>query len=181
MDPAHIQAIALAIIAVKGAQAGLQVANFWKDLTGKLDGVGSAADKAKGKLGGLSSQLAAGGMTVVVAGAAIAVDKLSDSLSGLNPDVAELAKQVTQVTQQGKPAAETLGVFGSNLNTLGGDMSRTAVWFAPTIGQFENLGDTVSRLASDNPFAQVSTNVASMVSSVTGDLYTMDTAARQRR
>jgi len=183
MSPGQIQALALAIagvvVAVKGFQAVTGAAAFFDGLAGGIDKAGKSADGAAGKLGGLSGQLAAGGMAAVVAGAAIAVDTLTDSLSGLNPDIAELSKQVTQFTQQGKPAAEVLNAFGANLDTLAGDMGRSAVWFAPTVGQFENLGDTVRRLSSDNPFAQISSNVAEMASSVTGDLYTMDTGVQR--
>lgn len=47
MDPEHIQLIALAIIAIKTAQAGLGVARFFTEIPGKLGSVRDGFDKAK--------------------------------------------------------------------------------------------------------------------------------------
>ncbi|SEN86529.1 hypothetical protein, partial [Nonomuraea pusilla] len=175
MSPGQIQALAIAIAAtvtaVKGYQAVTSAVEWWRTLSGSLDKAGSSADGAKGKLSGLSGTLKAGGMAAVLAAVAVVVDKVSDSLSGLNPDIDELAKRMADLAQRGKPAADQLTVFGSNLDTLAGDMARSGTWFAPTIGQFESLGDTVGRLTSSNPFAQLGNEVASMASSITGDLY----------
>jgi hypothetical protein len=175
MDPDHIRAIALAILAVKTAQAGLQVANFWQDLTGKLGGLSGAADTASGKMSGLNKVMQAGGMAALVAGAAIAVDALGDELAGLNPDIDELSKHMADLTAKGTPASEMLYEFGHNANTFAGDMGRSSVWFAPVIGQFEQLHGTVSRLASDNGLTQFSNDVAESMSV----LYSVD-SGRQR-
>ncbi|MBN6051316.1 hypothetical protein JYK22_05170 [Nonomuraea sp. RK-328] len=179
MDPEHIRLIALGILAVKGAQAGLKVADFWSDLTGKLGGLGGAADTAKGKLGGLQGALAGGGIAVLVAGAAIAVDKLSDSLAGLNPDIDATAKRISELTAHGRPAAIAVTELGSNINTLAGDFSRAGTWFAPTIGQFERLDETVRRLTSDNSFVEFGNQIGQTVDSITGDLYSMDTGVQR--
>ncbi|WP_214327841.1 hypothetical protein [Nonomuraea sediminis] len=176
MDPEHIRLIALAILAVKGAQAGLKVASFWTDLTGKLGGLGGAADTAKGKLGGLAGTLSSsGGVAALMAGAAIAVNSFGDELAGLNVDIGQLAKQMNDLAQRGASAPEMLTRFGSNINTLKGDVASSAAWFAPVVGQFETLGDTVRRLNSDNPFAQLSNSITSSVQS----FYSIDTG-RQR-
>ncbi|MFI7148422.1 hypothetical protein ACIBO2_26215 [Nonomuraea sp. NPDC050022] len=180
MSPEQIRAVALAILAVKTAQAGLQVAQFWGDLIGKLDGLGGAADRTKGKLGGLTSSLAAGGGAAAILGiAAVGVDKLSDSLSGINPDIAALSKRLVELQQKGKPASDQLAEFGSTLNTFAADMGRSGVWFAPTVGQFESLHDTVSRLNSDGVLEGFATGFADMVSGITGDLYSMDTGKQR--
>lgn len=74
MDPAHIQAIALALVAIKTAQAGLGVARFFTEIPGRLTAVREGFDKAKTagskfgdvvgnlkeKAGGLGSALAGG-------------------------------------------------------------------------------------------------------------------------
>ncbi|MEV4020162.1 hypothetical protein AB0J35_57770 [Nonomuraea angiospora] len=175
MDPDHIRLIALAILAIKTAQAGMQVASFWQDLMGKLDGVGGAADRAKGKLGGLTSTLKAGGMAALVAGAAIAIDTLGDELAGLNPDIDQTAKRMEELAAKGRPASQMLGEFGSNVDTFAGDMARSSFILAPTIGQFEQLGDTVKRLSSDNGITQFGNDIVGAM----GNLYSVD-QGRQR-
>ncbi|MFD0468619.1 hypothetical protein ACFQ0B_10115 [Nonomuraea thailandensis] len=175
MDPEHIRAIALAILAVKTAQAGLQVASFWQDLTGKLGGLSGAADSASGKMTGLNRVMQAGGMAALVAGAAVAVDALGDELAGLNPDIDELAKRMSDLTAKGTPAAEMLYEFGHNADTFAGDMARSSVWFAPVVGQFEQLHQTVSRLTSDNGLVQFGNDIAGL----TDSFYSMD-SGRQR-
>ena len=180
MSPEQIRAIAIALVAIKTAQGGLQVAGFWADLISKVGVLGGAADKTKGKLGGLASSLATGGGIAAILGvAAVGVDKLSDSLSGMNPDVEALSKRLVQLQQSGKSTSQQMGEFGSRLDTLAADMGRTGVWFAPTVGQFESLHDTVSRLNSDGVLQSFSTGFAEMVSDVTHGLYTMD-SGRQR-
>ncbi|MFI7113951.1 hypothetical protein ACIBK9_47075 [Nonomuraea sp. NPDC050227] len=183
MSPGQIQALAIAIVAtvsaVKGYQAVTGAVEWWQTLSGSLDKAGKSAEGAKGRFSGLSGTLKAGGMAAVLAAVAVVADKVGDALSGLNPDIDGLAKQMASLAQQSRPAAAQLNVFGSNLDTLAGDMARSGTWFAPVVGQFESLGDTVGRLTSSNPFAQLTTEVASMASSVTGDLYSMDTG-RQR-
>lgn len=175
MDPEQIRAIALGILAVKTAQAGLGVAKFWGDLIGKLEGLGGAADTTKGKLSGLGSSLAAGGGAVAILGiAAVGVDKLGDSLAGINPDIDALSKRLVDLKGKGATAAQQLGEFGSNLDTFAADAGRSAVWFAPVVGGFESLHDTVSRLNSDGVLEGFATGFADMVTGVTGGLYTMD-------
>ncbi|MFC4006647.1 hypothetical protein ACFOY2_05405 [Nonomuraea purpurea] len=180
MSPGQIQALAVAIAAtvaaVKGYQAISGAAEWWHSLSGSLDKAGASADTAKGKLGGLKGVITSGGgMAAIVAGAAIAVDQLSDNLGGLNPDVELLAQRMTDLSAKGQPTAQMLNTFGSNLDTLAADMSRSTTWFAPTVGQFESLGDTVKRLNSDNPFMELGNNIAGL----TDSFYTMDTG-RQR-
>ncbi|MFI9846513.1 hypothetical protein ACIHFD_56490 [Nonomuraea sp. NPDC051941] len=183
MSPGQIQALAIAIAAtvtaVKGYEAVSGAAEWWKNLSGSLDKAGGSADGAKGKFAGLAGTLKTGGVVALVAGMAIAVDQVSDSLSGLNPNIAELAQQTSALAAKGTPAADMLNTFGSNLDTLAGDMSRSSVWFAPTIGQFESLGDTVGRLSSDGVLERFSSGFSDAVASVTQGAYTMDTG-RQR-
>ncbi|HET9160623.1 MAG TPA: hypothetical protein VFN88_08425, partial [Caulobacteraceae bacterium] len=142
MSPSEIQAIAFAIAAtvtaVKGYQTVSGAVEWWKSLSGSLDKAGGSADTAKGKLSGLSGTLKAGGIAAIVAGAAIAVDKLGDSLAGLNPDIDGLATHMSDLSAKGKPTSAMLGEFGSNLDTLAGDMARSSTWFAPVVGQFES-------------------------------------------
>ncbi|WP_344972825.1 hypothetical protein [Streptosporangium fragile] len=83
MDPAHITAIAVAIIAIKTAQTGLKVASFFGELPGRADAargkldafgeaVGRTRDKAKGlgaTLGDLGGKL--GGVAGAVGGAGL--------------------------------------------------------------------------------------------------------------
>ncbi|GAA3416233.1 hypothetical protein GCM10018952_44440 [Streptosporangium vulgare] len=76
MDPQHIQLIALAIVAIKTAQAGLGIASFFTEMPGKLDKMRDGFDRVKGKasdFGGAVAGLAGGlgGLAGVVGGAAL--------------------------------------------------------------------------------------------------------------
>ncbi|MFI6788613.1 hypothetical protein ACIBG4_14915 [Nonomuraea sp. NPDC050383] len=158
MDPEHIRLIALAILAVKGAQAGLKVASFWSDLTGKLGGLGGAADTAKGKLGGLGSTLQAGGVAAAVAAIAVGADQLSDSLMGLNPNLDKLSRGLADFGAGGKPSAELLDQLKPKI--------------AGVSNQVETLIDSAVRLTADDPFNKATNSVAGFVDSF--DVVTID-------
>ncbi|MFF0864155.1 hypothetical protein ACFYUV_20520 [Nonomuraea sp. NPDC003560] len=77
MDPEHIRLIAVAIIAIKAAQAGLGIARFFLDMPGKLGALRDGFDKAKtgasklgDAVGGLGDKL--GGVGAIAGGAATA-------------------------------------------------------------------------------------------------------------
>ncbi|MFB4285708.1 hypothetical protein ACBJ59_61350 [Nonomuraea sp. MTCD27] len=75
MDPQHIQLIALAILAIKTAQAGLAVAGFFTEMPGRLGTLRDGLDKAKtsaGKFGDVVSGLGdkVGGLAGALAGGA---------------------------------------------------------------------------------------------------------------
>jgi hypothetical protein len=76
MDPEHIRLIALAIIAIKAAQAGLGVARFFIDIPGRLDKVRDGFERAKtagGRFGDMVGGLKekASGFGALVGGAAL--------------------------------------------------------------------------------------------------------------
>ncbi|MER7213219.1 hypothetical protein ABT340_39665 [Streptosporangium sp. NPDC000239] len=83
MDPQHIQLIAMAIVAVKTAQAGLRVASFFTDMAGKVgevrtkvSGLADSFEKVKGKTGGLRTAVSnlgesLGGVSGIVGGVAL--------------------------------------------------------------------------------------------------------------
>ncbi|MGW4663175.1 hypothetical protein [Streptosporangium sandarakinum] len=85
MDPDHITAIALAIIAIKTAQGGLKIASFFTELPGKVDvakgkvaDFGDSVSKAKGKASGFVSSIGEmtsglGGLAGIVGGVALTV------------------------------------------------------------------------------------------------------------
>ncbi|MGW4406512.1 hypothetical protein ACWEJ6_20960 [Nonomuraea sp. NPDC004702] len=77
MDPEHIRLIAVAIIAIKAAQAGLGIARFFLDMPGKLGALRDGFDKAKtgasklgDAVGGLGDKL--GGVGAIAGGVATA-------------------------------------------------------------------------------------------------------------
>lgn len=83
MDPQHIQLIALAIVAIKTAQAGLKLASFFTDMAGKVgdvrskvSGLADSFEKVKGKAGGLRDAVGTlgtslGGVSGIVGGVAL--------------------------------------------------------------------------------------------------------------
>ncbi|MEU4410769.1 hypothetical protein AB0F88_40215 [Streptosporangium sp. NPDC023963] len=100
MDPQHIQLIALAIVAIKTAQAGLGVASFFTEMPGKLDRMRDGFDRVKGKtsdfgsaLTGLASGL--GGVAGIVGGAA-----LVGGLLILESRLSDNAKAATEFQQK---------------------------------------------------------------------------------
>jgi hypothetical protein len=183
MSPGQIQGLAIAIAAVvtavKGYQAVSGAVGFFQGLSGSLDKAGGSADTAKGKLSGLAGSLKAGGILAAVAALVAGVDKVTDELSGLNPALDTLEGQIVEFARKGAVGPELLNQFGSNLNTLAGDMGKSAVWFAPAIGTFESLGDSAARLASDNPFEKIGTGFAGLADTLSGGLLSLDSGAQR--
>ena len=117
MDPEHIRAIALAIAAIKTAQAGLNVANFFTDFVGKVGDLkskvsdfGGTVDKVKSKASGLKGGISSladsfGGLSGLVGGAA-----LTGGLFILDDMFAKAAKNADQF------AEKVAAVGGSNID-----------------------------------------------------------------
>ncbi len=149
MSPGQIEALALAIggviVAVKGYQAVSGAVGFFQGLSGSIDKAGKSADGAGGKLGGLTGLFKGGAIVGSVAGLALAFDKIGDSLDGLNPDIAELSKNLSAFGKGGEPANALLDQLDPKLQSV--------------VGRFEDFGESASRLASDNPLAKISDSV----------------------
>ncbi|MEU4224274.1 hypothetical protein AB0F17_08275 [Nonomuraea sp. NPDC026600] len=145
MSPGQIQALAVAIAAVVGAVKGYQifqtVAGFLGGFSSKVGAAGDAAGAASGKFSLLSGVFKGGVIAAAVLGSVAAFDKMTDSLSGLNPNVDDLSKNLLAFGKGGEPASALLDQLGPKIGGV--------------VGAFETFSDSAARLAGDNPLAKI--------------------------
>ncbi|MER5420325.1 hypothetical protein [Streptosporangium roseum] len=103
MDPEHIQKIALAIIAIKLAHAGLSAVSAWKTLAENVGLVGGAAGTAKGKVAALGKAML--GLTAGVIGLEV-IGSAVNGLEGQSKGVDKLTLALTELGQTGKWAGD---------------------------------------------------------------------------
>ncbi|WP_326646690.1 hypothetical protein OG884_18860 [Streptosporangium sp. NBC_01755] len=112
MDPEHIQAIALGLIAIKTAHAGLSAVSHWKNLAENVGLVGNAATGAKGKVASLVKVAAGVGVAL---GALAGADALARDLSGADVEVDKLVDDLDKLGKTGAFSGDLLnqwqGVF----------------------------------------------------------------------
>jgi hypothetical protein len=158
MSPGEIQALAVAItgviVAVKGYQAVSGAVGFFSSLSSSLDKAGKSADGASGKLGAVTGLLKGGVAVAAVAGYAAAFDAVGDSLTGLNPDLEELSKNLVAFGKDGTATADVLDQLGPKT---------TGVW-----GAFENFGQSAARLADSGVLSEIAKGTANMIDSTLG-------------
>ena len=158
MSPGQIQALALAIATVVAATKGYQAFQGLSDalgiFSGKANTAGKAADTAKGGIGGIGGVLKGGVIAAAVLGTAAAFDAASDALSGLNPNINDLSKNLLAFGKGGKPASDLLDQLGPKVGGV--------------VGQFETFRDSAARLAGDNPLAKIAEGFTGFVDSNLG-------------
>lgn len=158
MSPGQIQALALAIATVVAATKGYQAFQGLSEalgiFSGKANAAGKAADTVKGGIGGLGGVLKGGVIAAAVLGTAAAFDKATDALSGLNPNINDLSKNLLAFGKGGKPASDLLDQLGPKVGGV--------------VGQFETFRDSAARLAGDNPLAKIAEGFTGFVDSNLG-------------
>ncbi|MFI7630277.1 hypothetical protein [Microbispora rosea] len=172
MSPGQIQAVALAIAgvvtAVKGYQTVTGVAEWWGNLRGGIKGAGDAASGAKGKFGGLKDVLTGGGgMALAVTGVVTAVGALDRELSGLNPNMDNLARHLGDFARGGAPAADVLDQLQGKFSVIDGR-------------GLSDVSDVIERMTSNNWFDQLDTQMGNFANTVGGVVgVTMDHGAQR--
>ncbi|MBG0828561.1 hypothetical protein HS041_12355 [Planomonospora sp. ID67723] len=112
MDPGHIQAIAVALVAIKVAHAGLSAVSAWKGLADNVGLLGGAAGKTTGKVAALGkAMLGIGAGVLVLQGVGSAVSAIEGQSKGID----RLTLALTELGQTGKWAGDLedqwVGVF----------------------------------------------------------------------
>lgn len=160
MSPGQIQTVALAIAgvvtAVKGYQAVTGVTEWWGNLRGGIKGAGDAADGAKGKFGGLKDALTGGGgMALAITGVVTAAGALDRELSGLNPNMDNLARHLGDFVKGGAPAEDVLDHMQGSLSLL-------------DARGLEDVSSVIERMTSNNWFEQLDTQMGGLANTVGG-------------
>ncbi|MFE3452377.1 hypothetical protein ACFXJ8_25985 [Nonomuraea sp. NPDC059194] len=118
MDPAILTAVAGGLVAIKLAQAGMQVASFWGDLRDRIGDIGSRVDGAKGKLSSFAGLLAGGGpWGVALAAGVTAIGLFASAHAEAEQYVRDLASTLDK--QTGAITADTRAKVINKLETEG--------------------------------------------------------------
>ncbi|WP_143737465.1 hypothetical protein [Microbispora sp. GKU 823] len=160
MSPGQIQAVALAIsgviVAVKGYQTVTGITEWWGNLRGGIKGAGDAAGGAKGKFGGLKDALTGGGgMALAITGVVTAAGALDRELSGLNPNMDNLARHLGDFAKGGKPAADVLDQLGGSVSLIDGR-------------GLQDISDVIERMSSSNWIDQLDTKMGGLANTIGG-------------
>lgn len=174
MSPGEINALAFAlagiITVVKGYQVFSAATGWMQGFRGSLDHAGKSADGAKGKFSGLAGSLKTAGIAGLLVGAAAGATALADEIQGLNPDLNKLTKGLIEFGRSGKAIPELLDQMDRPVPFLLGIK-------ALDVGQWENLGQSASRLVSDNVFAKIATGFYDVAEAASFGLVKLDSGA----
>ncbi|MFI7691792.1 hypothetical protein ACIBQ6_22175 [Nonomuraea sp. NPDC049655] len=116
MDPEHIQAIALAIGAIKLASLGMSGIAAWQNLAGGIAATGASAGKASGKMAAFGK--AAIGVSAAVIGLE-ATGSAINAISGQSQGIDKLTLALTELGQTGKWAGDLADQWTSALQDSG--------------------------------------------------------------
>ena len=181
MDPGHIQAIALAIGAIKLATLGMGAIKSWENLAGGIDVAGAAAGKTSGKMAALGK--AAIGVSAAVIGLE-ATGSVMAQLGGQSAGIDKLTLALTELGQTGKwsgdlqtqwlhaldGAGDAAWRFGEGLRELQDPSFGEMYWLHPlseVAALLPGIDSTVDQL--EQKFADLDTTLAGMVSSGNGE------------
>ncbi|MEV6159422.1 hypothetical protein AB0L53_54730 [Nonomuraea sp. NPDC052129] len=181
MDPGHIQAIALAIGAIKLATLGMGAIKSWENLAGGIDVAGAAAGKTSGKVAALGK--AAIGVSAAVIGLE-ATGSVMAQLGGQSAGIDKLTLALTELGQTGKwsgdlqtqwlhaldGAGDAAWRFGEGLRELQDPSFGEMYWLHPlseVAALLPGIDSTVDQL--EQKFADLDTTLAGMVSSGNGE------------
>ncbi|MET8985824.1 hypothetical protein ABZW49_10285 [Nonomuraea wenchangensis] len=131
MDPERIQAIALAIGAIKLASMGMSAVGAWQSFAGGITATGAAAGKAQGKMAALGK--AAIGVSAAVIGLE-ATGSVMAELGGQSEGVDKLVLALTELGQTGKWAGDLGNQWGGTFD----DASKAAGLFADGLRELQD-------------------------------------------
>lgn len=177
MDPGHIQAIALAIGAIKLATMGMSGIAAWQNLAGGLTATGAAAGKAQGKMAAFGK--AAIGVSAGVIGLEL-LGSAMNNLAGQSEGMSELTLALTELGQTGKwagdlgeqwggtfdDATKAAGLFGDGLRELQDPSFGEMFWLHPLselTALLPGIDSTVDQL--EQKFSDMDKTLAGMVAS----------------
>src|SRR5690606_18588833 len=144
------------------------------NLRGAIAGAGTAAHTAAGRFAGLRGVLVGGGIAAAVAGIAVAAGNLDRVVSGLSPDIDNLAKGLTEFAKGGKPTKEVLDTMVGNVSTL------RAIPGIPVLNDMRDLRDVVAQMASDKIWDRAATGIGNFLNTIGGPLgVTLDHGAKR--
>ncbi|KAB8186858.1 hypothetical protein FH608_046045 [Nonomuraea phyllanthi] len=131
MDPERIQAIAIAIGAIKLASMGMNAAAAWQGLAGGISATGTAAGKAQGKVAAFGK--AAVGVSAGVIGFELLGSAMND-LAGHSEGMGELTLALTELGQTGKWAGDLGEQWGGTFD----DASKAAELFGDGLRELQD-------------------------------------------
>ncbi|MER7361946.1 hypothetical protein [Nonomuraea wenchangensis] len=181
MDPERLQAIALAVGAIKLASLGMGAVGAWQNLAGGITATGAAAGKAQGKMAALGK--AAVGISAAVIGLE-ATGSIMAELGGQSEGIDKLTLALTELGQTGKwagdlgnqwggtfdDATKAAELFGDGLRELQDPSFGEMFWLHPLselTAILPGIDSSVDQL--EQKFADMDTALAGMVQSGNAD------------
>ncbi len=175
MDPGTIQAIAIAIGAVKLALMGMRAASALAAIPGRLSDIGDAANKAKTKVGGLGDRLGDLGSKIGLGGAVGGLG-LTAGLIALENEFAKAAEASDRFTEKVVAAAGT--DLDAQIAALNAEIKKQRDLMGPNIAGWiyftesgQAAGDAADRMEKEIATLTHQKEIAALQAKATGKAY----------